>query len=985
MSEADEGQRFKDLWAWADEDDQEFVPEPVHPDDVAAVMVVRDAASWLPGQLDALGAMTRRPGAVVAVDVASTDESAELLHAAVDEGVVDQVVSVERECGFADAVAAGIDGEPAWIWVLHDDSAPDPTALAELLAIAPTADLLFPKLIEPRRRNYPDIIAECGQSMTKGGRRVGIPEEGDVDQRQLEPGATLGGSTAGMLVRGELWRELGGLAPELPGHRDGVDLGWRANIAGWRVATAPTATLVHRQASMAGERPVDHHPHFDDRLAALRVASVHGAGSARLRLGSWCRAVGFLLAKSPSHALAELRAHRRFASTRDVTRALRERVPEGDVSAVDDLLPARSWGLRKAFDSVGSAVAGRYRDFTSDTSLDELTSDEFGTHDAAPRPLIAPGLLLVLAFLLAGVGASWRLWGGADVAGGGMLPAPASLTDTWLAFLREANPALGLGALTSTILGGQPWLANFVAVLLGPLFAALAANSLGRQLGVRPGIAAAAAGVWGAAVMVLGLPSGGDVSGLVAAIVGPLVAKQVHRVVVDRSEGAERLRAPAVGAFWLFVLAAFWPPALVLATLAVAVGTGMRRVRGVPGATFVVPVWLLFLPWLGHLVRFPGRVLTGIDPLAWPDFPPAAWALLAGRLMPTGIPVWLSVGFFVGLALLAMWGLLRIPQPARRWGVAAAIVAPLVAGVGLSRLALSVDGGQTRALLSPWALLTVAGMIAAVVLAERPRAAEHPRAFAVVGSGVLAAVVLGAWPYVGLQGPVTPEGGALPGYVRNVLVSPRDSRALLIQKSGDVLEWNVADATHPQWGSAERTPGGELGDEFEQLVQAFAGNQVPDDLAQQLQQVAVSHVWLRGFSSDELLAVGNAEGLTSAPSDDATVFTVTGLVSRAVIEDGESRVPVVEGKIPSGDASRRLIIADPEVAEVRVADTRLKRVDGELPTFELGELRGALEYSAKRRWIAVGWMAFVLLGLGVLAVPTMQPRAGARRAGEDER
>ncbi|WP_297741864.1 glycosyltransferase [uncultured Tessaracoccus sp.] len=984
MSEADDGQRFKDLWAWADEDDEEFVPDPVHPDDVVAVMVVRDAASWLAEQLDALGAMTQRPGTVVAVDVASTDESAELLRAAVGEGVIDKVVSVERECSFPEAVAAGIDGEPAWIWVLHDDSAPDPTALAELLMIAPTADLMFPKLIEPRRRNYPDIIAECGQTMTKGGRRVGIPEEGDVDQRQLEPGATLGGSTAGMLVRGELWRELGGLAPELPGHRDGVDLGWRANIAGWRVATAPTATLVHRQASMAGERPVAHHPHFDDRLAALRIASVHGAGSTRLLLSSWCRAVGFLLAKSPGHARAELRAHRRFAATRDVTRALRERVPEGDASAVEDLLPAKSWGLRKAFDSVGSAVAGRYRDFTSDTSLDELTSDEFGAHDAAQRPPIAPGVLLVFAFLLVGIGASWRLWGGVDIAGGGMLPAPASLTAAWQAFLHDANPSLGLGALMSTLLGGQPWLANFIAVLLAPPFAALAVNSLGRQLGVRPSLAAAAAVVWGAAALVLGLPSGGDVSGLVAATVGPLVVKQAHRVILDRSGGAERLRAPAIGAFWLFVLAAFWPPALVLATIAVVVGFGLGRVRGVPGATFVVPVWLLFLPWLGHLVRYPGRVFTGIDPLAWPDFPPAGWALLAGRLMPAGIPVWLSVGFFVGLALLAMWGLLRIPETARRWGVVGLIVAPLVVGVGLSRLALTVDGGQARALLSPWALLTVAGMIAAMVLAERPRVAEYPRAFAVVGSGLLAAVVLGAWPIVGMQGPVSAEGGALPGYVRNVLASPRDSRALLIEKSGDELAWNVADSSHPQWGSAERTPGGELGGQFEQLVQAFAGSQVPDDLAQRLQHVAVSHVWLRGFSADELLALGNAEGLTSAPSGDATVFTVTGLVSRAAIVEGQARVPVVEGKIPSGDASRRLVIADPDVVEVRVADTRLKRVDGELPTFELGELRGALEYSTGRRLIAVGWMAFVLLGLGLLAVPTMQPRAGARRAGGDE-
>lgn len=987
MSEAEEGQRFKDLWAWADEDSVELVPEPIDPNDVVAVMVVRDASSWLPDQLAAFRSSTLRPGRIVAVDVESVDDSAKLLQDAVAEGILDEVVAAQRASSFAEAVQQGIgDTQPAWLWILHDDAHPDPDALAELLAVAPTADLLFPKLIEPRRRNYPDIISECGQSITKGGRRVGIPEEGDIDQRQLEPGATLGGSAAGMLVRGDLWRELGGLAPELPGHRDGLELGWRANLAGWRVVTAPSATLVHRQASFSGERELDHHPHLDDRLAALRIASAHGAGGLRLRLGSWVRAVGFLLAKSPDHARAELRAHRRFASTKDEVRALQERIPDGDQAAVEDLLPQRTWGIRRAFDAVGTAISDRYRDFTSDTSLDELTSDEFNAHDAGPRPMIAPGLLLVLAFLLAGVGAGWRLWGDAKLAGGGMLPAPDSLSGAWQAFLQGANPSLGIGALVSTLLAGQPWLASFVAVLLGPLFAALAANSLGRQLGVRPGLSAAAAAAWASTVLALGLPSGGDISGIVFAIAGPLLVKYAHRVLVDESTRAERLRAPAMGSFWLFVLTAFWPPALVLATVAVAVMCARRRTRILPWCTLVVPVWLLMLPQVAHLARFPGRLLTGVDPLTWPDVPPAQWALLAGRLMPTGVPVWLSVVFFVGLASIAVWGLLRIPQAARRWGVAVAIITPLLIGAGLSRLALPVDGGSARALLSPWALLTVAGMIAAALLAERPRDAMHGRSFAVVGVSLLAAVSVVAWPFVGLRGPVHTEGEALPSYVRSVLESPRQSRALLIQRSGDVLEWNIVEANRPRWGSAEHHLAGSLDDEFDALVQAFSGGQVPDDLAQRLQHVAVSHVWLRGFNPDEVLALANAEGLTSAAADDgATVFTVTGLVSRASIVSGKTLTPVAGGKIPSGDASRMLVVADPQISEVRVAHTKLERVAGELPTFKLGELRGELHYAKPSRSVAVGWMAFVLLGLGLLMLPTMQTRAGARRAGEDER
>lgn len=985
MSEPDEGQRFKDLWAWADEDGDERITPPVSPEHVAAVMVVRDAAAWLPEQLSALATSEQRPGSIVCVDVSSNDESAKLLAQAEETGSIERVVSIERDTTFAEAVAAGASLVDApWLWILHDDITPDPDALAQLLTVAPTADLVYPKLVEPRRRNYPDLIAECGQSMTRGGRRVGIPEEGDIDQQQLEPGATLGGSTAGMLVRSDLWRELHGLAPELLGRRDGLDFGWRANIAGWRVVTAPLATLVRRRTPGLPERLTGHHPHFDDRVAALRLASVHGAGGLRLRLASWMRSVGFLLAKSPDYAGAELRAHRYFASTKAETAACKERIPAGDTSEVDDLLPVKYWGVRKTFDTLGNAIADRYREFTADTSLDELTSDEFAAHDANPRPLLAPGVLVTIVFLLAGVGAGWRLWGGTDLAGGGMLPAPANLASAWEAFARDGEPALGIGALIGTLLGGQPWLAGFVAVLLGPLLAALSMHSCVRHLGVRAGMCAVAAGLWGAATLMLGLPSAGDISGLVVAIVAPRVLVQLSRMVTERGVGAESLRAPAVGALWLFVAAAFWPPALLIATLTAIVAPLLPRQRIAPWATLVVPVWLLFLPWVGKLFHHPARFLTGVDPLAWPAFPPAGWALLLGRLMPTGVPVWLSIVFFGGLALLALWGLLRIPQPARRWCTAAGIVAPLLIGAGVSRLALSVDGGQARALLSPWALCVVGGMIAAVVAAERPRDLRHRSRISGSVAVLLIAVAVCTWPWVGLCGPVSTGHEALPRYVRSVVESPRASRALLIDKAGDRLTWNVVAADRPQWGSAEQHPAGQFDAEFEELVQAFAGTQVPDDLAERLQTVAVSHVWLRGFTPDELLAVSNAEGLTSASaSTDATVVTVTGLVSRANILSGTTRTPVVDATVPAGEAGRLLVVHDPTVTSARVADTALERVEGDLPTFKLGQLHGVLEYSVRHDWFGVGWMVFVLVVLGVLALPTMDRRSGARRAGED--
>ena len=60
-----------------------------------------------------------------------------------------------------------------------------------------------------------------------------------------------------MLVRRDVWDELGGLDPALPLLRDDVDLGWRANLAGHRVAVVTDAVVHHVEAGTRGSRPLD--------------------------------------------------------------------------------------------------------------------------------------------------------------------------------------------------------------------------------------------------------------------------------------------------------------------------------------------------------------------------------------------------------------------------------------------------------------------------------------------------------------------------------------------------------------------------------------------------------------------------------------------------------------------------------------------------------------------------------------------------------
>ncbi len=993
------------LWGWLDSDRTDSAPERIDASTVIAVMVVHNARPWLARQLLSLTRLDPRPGRIVAVDNASTDDSAALLARAMDEGVIDDVVTLSSNDGFGTAVAAGLGEErPEWIWLLHDDSAPFPNSLEALLegAVAQGADIVLPKLLQPRRRNYPETLAEAGQSITRGGRRVPFVDAGDIDQHQLEPQRVLGGSTAGMLIRGDVWRELGGLARELPRHRDGVDLGWRANESGHVVTTWPAAACTHREAGRSGERLSSPavHPHQEDRLVALRVVAARGdkpPGRLRLLMGSVLRAVGFLGGKSPTLAAAELRAAARFAATPEATRSLASRTPPNPAS-VRELLPARSWSLSRSADQVGSGIAERLRELhrpETDTSLDELTGDDFAGAQSSSRT-VSPVLLLLVPLIIVGLVAGRSLLGAGSVAGGGMLPAPGSLTDAWEAYLRPsvgvagANaPWLLMAAFFSTFLAASPAVFAVAALLLVPAMAGGAAWLFLRSVHLGSGAAAAGAGVWAGAVVLLGIVGAGDLSGMAVAVLGPMLARSVLLLVADGSTGPESLRSPAAVALWLILASAAWPVVLPVLTI-VGISWAVRSPGRWRDLAIAVGIpWLFIAPWIPTLVRWPARLLMGADPLAWPEFPPAGWALLAGRTLPSGIPAWVNALFFASLLVLSIVGLLRLPGARRRALVLAGIALPLFAGVAVSRLALPVNGGEARALLSGWALLVVAAMLVPALRALRPSEdGSHASRRERVGMSVLAllgVLAIGSWAWVGFQGPVGPSTSQLPDYVRDVMASERDSRVLVLQQRADGgLDYNVATARQPQWGTGERVPTGVFADEFARLAQSLAAGVVPEDLGAQLTAMGVSHIFMGGFTEEELAGVGNAPGLTrAAVRDGDVVWTVAGLPSRIRAVDSGNSTPVVDGMVAGSDSPRHLILAEEPDARWRasVGGVELQPSPDRPPvTFVIpASVGGELEWGLRGSWGALGWQIALVITALVLAAPTLGTTTTARR------
>ncbi|GAA4936110.1 GT2 family glycosyltransferase [Actinomycetospora succinea] len=394
-----------------------------------AVLVCHDGEAWLPGTLDALARLTRRPRWVVAVDTGSTDGTAGILAAS---NQVDVVLRMPRDTGFAEAVHTAADdadrrwgrtaqvgpnGSGEWIWVLHDDAAPDPNCLEVLLSVAatsPSAAVLGPLCLD---WDDPRLVVEAGVSIdASGSRQTGIGAD-ELDMGQFATNSeVLAVGSAGSLVRRREWDSLGGYDTALGLLREDVDYGWRVNRAGGLVLCAPSARLRHARGLTTRARTLDTagvDPRYraTDRAHGVRTFLANCSSPAfvlgllRLPVLAVLRALGFLLVRRTRAAGAELAGLTRVLGSgpglADLADARRRRSTGATAlpRELRGLLTSRTTRLRNAVrGGLTSLVRGRLREELDLGRLPEWAEqgsragadEDAGTHRRAVGPEALP-------------------------------------------------------------------------------------------------------------------------------------------------------------------------------------------------------------------------------------------------------------------------------------------------------------------------------------------------------------------------------------------------------------------------------------------------------------------------------------------------------------------------------------------------------------------------------------------------------------------
>lgn len=660
--------------------------EPVAAAPPVVAVVLTEGRPGLEATLQSLAAQEYPALSLLVLDRGAPDDPTPRIAGVAPRAFVKRL---DGPLGFASAandVLVTVEGA-TFLLFCSDDVVLEQAAVRVLVeeAYRSNAAIVGPKIVD---RDRPEVLLEVGLAVDHYGVPYSGLEQGEIDQEQHDAVRDVFFvSSAAMLVRADLFEELGGFDPATePGAHD-LDLCWRARLAGARVLVAPDARVGHPGQGVGNRRIPTVADEGARNRARIRVLLKSYSALALV----WVVPAAFLLNVGEAIALAATRRFGRargvlgawwanLRDLRDVMRARRQaqsqrRVGDHDVRE----LMVRGSARVRTFFAVRLHAAARLQDVSVRTraAVDEARGRVFRA-----ETLVFAALLGVILF------GSRNLVSDRVPVVGTFLPWPGvgslfgELTSAWrhagLGSDAAAAPALAVMTALGTALLGDTDVARMLMVVGALPLGAFGVYRVCRPLAASAWPAVAGAVAYGVNPLARNAIARGRLGPLVFYALAPFLLGSLLRAISAAGAGRETDRAddsvegapPADGTVrrpvavlvGLGALAtAFWPPAVLfglLAGLAFLVAVPMVGGARLAGRTLLVAALgavgsvVLLLPWIVGVVGAGGDAM-GLLPRAPVDLsdvlrfrtgPAGAGFLPWGLLVAATLPLALATG-----------------------------------------------------------------------------------------------------------------------------------------------------------------------------------------------------------------------------------------------------------------------------------------------------------------------------------------------------
>ena len=889
---------------------------------VTAILVSHNGATWLPEVVASLTKQRHEIDQVLAIDTGSSDDSPRLLKNA---GIA--TINAPRETGFGAAIDIAIastkfrrapEGITEWIWLIHDDCAPQADALQELLLAVderPNVALVGPKLRGWYDRNH---LLEVGVSIAGNGARwTGLEYREQYQGQHDGVQEVLSVSTAGALIRRDVFDEIGGFDKELSLFRDDVDLGWRIHTAGHSVLVVPSAIAFHAEAAANERREIDvtdaflHRPLLLDRRHAAYVLLANSSFwllpiiALQLLGAALLRSIGYLLAKLPGYALDELAAVALvIVQPQDLIRARRSRKSVRLVSSrvVARFVPPRGTQIALTLDKARDALVRAWRATSTNRKQEVERPSSLDFNDEAAEnadielvkaPSIFTGLKsrpVLTAFVSVLILSLFAFRGRyADLVGGALPLTPESgwnllrqYVDSWhivgLGSSVNMPPWIAILGTATLITGSNAQLFISLLFVLALPLAFIGAYSLAKKFTDLPFLALGAALLYSFAPLALTSLNSGRLGTVVLFVIGPWLVRALLGLEILESLSWRRVWWLAILLIIVFAFSPITFAAIVIWQFLLVIldvfafnsksanltkedfdARNIRRVAIISAPLFVT------MPWSLELILHPSRILLDPGlPLAGGDVLSIIFTNPGGVGSP---PFWLipSILFISVIALFV--------RETARLGEVALFFIGLAAIFGSRQVA-----GHGQFIPEPlWVgsllvIPTLASVLAGVVIVDQyvPKISESAidyRHLLLGGTSLLSIVTLlgsivwwiGGATSVPLQNRAS---SALPAFLSAEAQTEERFKALVINSSPTETKFFVARDRDLHLGEPDVTTG--LSPVVNQaIVDLVTGAGI--DSSQVLAEFGIKYVFLaRPFNKDLVRTIDGVGGFTRA-------------------------------------------------------------------------------------------------------------------------